>query len=120
MHKSIQYSVFSICRTIKSTKAPTKKTFSRIKKSIINTMMPMGTTLCNNLLMTRLTKKTSLTLSVLRIFVHFHFLSFKCISVCNFQHSIFAPKFFREITMFSSKKMSFNKFFFNSLISFLN
>ena len=49
------------------------------------------------------------TPSVLRIFVHFHFLSFYSIAQGNFQHYI---HFFREIAIFSSKKISFNDFFF--------
>ena len=49
------------------------------------------------------------TLLVLRIFIHFHFLPIFWIAYSNFQH---CSRFFHEITMFSSKKISFNNFFY--------
>ena len=57
------------------------------------------------------------TLSVLRIFVHFHLLSF---AVIYHKRVVLTHNFFREIATFTSKLLTFNKFLSSSMIFVIN
>ena len=55
------------------------------------------------------------TLSVLKIFVHFHLLSF---TVIYHQRVVLTHDFFREIATFTSKLLTFDEFLSSSMIFF--